>query len=243
MAHERGFRVLSWNIHHGVGIDGRYDLDRVIREIEAAEPDVICLQEVDDRFADRTEGDAQPEGMADRLGMDYAIAHALPSRLDTEGGYGNVVLVDSAIETADTVALGPEPDDGGEPRALLATTLVIDATSVRVWCTHLDHAAAEHRAAQISVLERRMRTVGRPAVLAGDLNATAGATELSPLRERLRDPFDDPDDPATFPAPAPERRIDHLLVDPRRIRVTAATVLETAASDHRPVVADLVLTR
>ncbi|MFN5756450.1 MAG: endonuclease/exonuclease/phosphatase family protein, partial [Planctomycetia bacterium] len=41
-------RLLSWNIHKGIGgRDRRYSLARIIDCIEAENPDIICLQEVD----------------------------------------------------------------------------------------------------------------------------------------------------------------------------------------------------
>ncbi|MBI5542970.1 MAG: endonuclease/exonuclease/phosphatase family protein, partial [Deltaproteobacteria bacterium] len=42
----RALRLLTWNIHGGVGSDGRFDLSRTARVIGAAAPDVAALQEV-----------------------------------------------------------------------------------------------------------------------------------------------------------------------------------------------------
>ena len=42
-------RVLSWNIHGGVGPDRRYDLDRVVELAAAHDADVVALQEIDSR--------------------------------------------------------------------------------------------------------------------------------------------------------------------------------------------------
>jgi endonuclease/exonuclease/phosphatase family metal-dependent hydrolase len=38
--------VASYNIHRGVGLDRRYDLDRIAKVIAEIEPDLIGLQEV-----------------------------------------------------------------------------------------------------------------------------------------------------------------------------------------------------
>ena len=40
-------RVLTYNIHHGEGRDGKFDLVRQAEIMKAAKPDVIALQEVD----------------------------------------------------------------------------------------------------------------------------------------------------------------------------------------------------
>ena len=42
-------RVLSWNIHGGMGPDRRYDLARIANLVASHDPDVIALQEVDSR--------------------------------------------------------------------------------------------------------------------------------------------------------------------------------------------------
>lgn len=82
-------RLLTYNIHKGVGSDRRYRLERIIDVIRAQEPDLICLQEVDcnvrrSRFHD------QPALLAHHLD---AKAHLyqlnVPNR---EGGYGNLIL-------------------------------------------------------------------------------------------------------------------------------------------------------
>jgi endonuclease/exonuclease/phosphatase family metal-dependent hydrolase len=82
-------RLLTYNIHKGVGSDRRYRLERIINVIRAEEPDLICLQEVD-RNVRRSRFHDQPALLAEKLG---AAAHLyqlnVPHR---EGGYGNLIL-------------------------------------------------------------------------------------------------------------------------------------------------------
>ena len=55
--------LVSYNIHSGIGTDGRFDLHRVgevLREIDA---DIIALQEVGD-FRGKTSREDQPEHLA-----------------------------------------------------------------------------------------------------------------------------------------------------------------------------------
>nr|MDQ3349090.1 hypothetical protein [Acidobacteriota bacterium] len=42
-----GLRVLHWNLHHGVGTDGRYDINRIASWMARMAPDVITLNEVE----------------------------------------------------------------------------------------------------------------------------------------------------------------------------------------------------
>jgi endonuclease/exonuclease/phosphatase (EEP) superfamily protein YafD len=51
---DRPLRVLTYNIHHGVGEDGVLDLERIARVIADSGADVIGLQEVDRHWSART---------------------------------------------------------------------------------------------------------------------------------------------------------------------------------------------
>src|SRR5687768_38666 len=46
--------VMTFNIHHGVGLDGRLDLARVAAVIRASGAEVIALQEVDRHYGERS---------------------------------------------------------------------------------------------------------------------------------------------------------------------------------------------
>jgi endonuclease/exonuclease/phosphatase family metal-dependent hydrolase len=41
-------RVLSYNIHRAIGVDRRFRPERIARILEAHDPDVVLLQEVDE---------------------------------------------------------------------------------------------------------------------------------------------------------------------------------------------------
>src|SRR3984957_13584498 len=82
-------RLLTYNIHKGVGADRRYRLERVIAVIKAEAPDIICLQEVD-RNVRRSRRDDQPALLADKLGAAVSLYQLNVPR--GEGGYGNLLL-------------------------------------------------------------------------------------------------------------------------------------------------------
>ena len=83
-------RVLSYNIHKGIGgRDRRYRLERIIRVIEDHNPDIVCLQEVD-RHVARSHHDDQPRKLSDAL---RAAEHLYQLNVRVkDGGYGNLVL-------------------------------------------------------------------------------------------------------------------------------------------------------
>lgn len=64
---------MTFNLHHGVGIDGRLDLDRVVALVEATGADVVALQEVDSRLGPRSAFVDQPLWLARRLLLDVAL--------------------------------------------------------------------------------------------------------------------------------------------------------------------------
>jgi endonuclease/exonuclease/phosphatase family metal-dependent hydrolase len=82
-----------------------------------------------------------------------------------------------------------------------------------------------------------------PTLLFGDLNAPPDAPEIQPLLQRLHDAWPVSAGPGlTDPADEPRKRIDYVLAS-SHFRVRSASVPETLASDHRPVVVDLLLRR
>lgn len=83
-------RVLSYNIHKGIGgRDRRYRLERILDVIQAEQPDILCLQEVD-RNVRRSRFDNQPERFADHFQLEHRL-YQLNVHVKT-GGYGNLLL-------------------------------------------------------------------------------------------------------------------------------------------------------
>ena len=81
--------IMSFNIRHGVGMDGKLDLSRIAREISLVQPDVVALQEVD-KGTQRVNGTDTPNALA-RLTDGYT-GYFAPA-MDYDGGkYGNAIL-------------------------------------------------------------------------------------------------------------------------------------------------------
>jgi endonuclease/exonuclease/phosphatase family metal-dependent hydrolase len=83
-------RVLSYNIHKGIGgRDRRYRIERIVDVIEQENPDLICLQEVD-RSCRRSKYHDQPRLLAEYFKPAERLFQ-LNVHLKT-GGYGNLIL-------------------------------------------------------------------------------------------------------------------------------------------------------
>lgn len=234
-------RVLSYNIHHGEGLDRQLDLPRVARVIADVAPDLVALQEVDQRV-DRTGQVDQPAELARLSGMRVIFG----ANLALQGGsYGNAVLARLPIRRHENHRL-PSLDNG-EQRGVLEVTLELPGEfgDVRLWATHLDarSADAERLASAAAINQLGGPNSQVPALLAGDLNAPPTSQVLQQFARvwtnATRQPL------LTSPAAAPRRQIDYVLYAPAsRWRVVEARVLdEPVASDHRPLLVVLDLLR
>jgi endonuclease/exonuclease/phosphatase family metal-dependent hydrolase len=111
---------------------------------------------------------------------------------------------------------------------------------VRFVGIHLYQTEAE-RLAQAIRLEALLDRQEIPTILAGDFNSTPRSEVMSRLGESWAI-VDKGADRLTFPSYAPEREIDFVLVQPSdRFDLAGQRLIdEPVASDHRPVVVDLV---
>jgi len=248
-------RVMTYNIRAGTGSDGVFDLDRTAAAIGAQDPDIVCLQEVDDHWGDRSNFVDEPAALARALGMHafFGAIYDLPPL--TAGApdrrYGVAILsrypivhaVDHEITRLSTQDPNPTPKPApGFPEAVVN----VRGALVHVFCTHLDYRGDPTvRRMQVADTVRIMQAAGGQQLLVGDFNTTWDASELSGLHDYgLIDAWSSTGQPdgAAYPAEAPAVRIDHITVTPG-IAILDPAVPVTLASDHRPVVADLVVTR
>src|SRR3546814_12837658 len=79
-------RLLTWNLHAGIGPDGRFDLDRIVTLVRHHDPDIVALQEIDSRGR----GDDSPFDMlAAALGSHAAEARTITA---PDGYYGHALI-------------------------------------------------------------------------------------------------------------------------------------------------------
>jgi len=239
-ADQRPLTVLSFNIHHGAGLDGVFDLDRVAEEIRRTHPDIVGLQEVDRHFGERSEWTDGPAELAARLGMHVVYGANLdlepPAPGQPRRQYGTAILSRYPIvDWQNTLLPKGNPDE--EQRGLLTAVLDLPGRNVRAMTTHLQHDNADSRLLQAQAVAEAVRAARESVVLTGDLNAPPTEPEITTLTALLADSHAaGHGDGFTYPAEAPTARIDYVLSDGRPLR---STVLPTVASDHRPVQAKI----
>ncbi len=232
-------RVLSYNIHHGEGVDGVLDLPRIARVIRSVDPHVVALQEVDQNV-ERTGTVDQPTELARLTEMEVAFG----ANIELQGGhYGNAILSRLPVVRHTNHRL-PNRDDG-EQRGVLAAELALPGTdeSLRFLATHFDHRRDDReRLASAKAVDMIVSREPRmPTILAGDLNDVPSSRVLGAFSGIWKRANDEP--LATIPVDRPTRQIDYILVRPaERWRVIDVRVLEeSVASDHRAIFAELEL--
>jgi endonuclease/exonuclease/phosphatase family metal-dependent hydrolase len=243
---ERSLRVMTYNIAAGHG-----DLALIEHTIREANADLVALQEVDVHWGERSGFLDQATMLAQRLGMDVRFAHIYQMPAPDPNGppreYGVALLsrhpivswTNHPLTRLSTQEESPTPE---RMPGFMEATVQLQGTTVHVFNTHLDYRPDPAvRKTQIAEMLSIIALANGPTLLFGDLNAPPDAEEIQPLLQRMRDPWRDAKGPGhTYPANAPTRRIDYILVS-EHFRVRDARVLDSVASDHRPVVIELAL--
>jgi endonuclease/exonuclease/phosphatase family metal-dependent hydrolase len=227
-------RILTYNIHHGEGTDGRVELERLAQVMTAARPDIVMLQEVD-RLTMRTGHVDQTAELSRLTGLHGRFC----KQIDYEGGeYGQAIL--SRFPVSDPVVHWLPGNPERERRIAAEIVISVAARELRVVTTHLHHNQADTRREQALKLNELFQASPIPTILAGDLNANPDSPPLAILAEQWLVASSDPPQ-ATYPAPEPKKVLDYVLARPReRFEVVSLEVLpEAVASDHRPVLAVL----
>jgi len=220
------FRLMTYNIHQGYGEGNVPSLAEIAEVIRAEQPDVIVLQEVPRGWMIAAQHDALTY-LAEQLRMSYVFEPTIGE------AFGNAVLSRLPVSDVSYVSFERQPGLLHQPRG----AVLVSVAGVRVVATHLDQYedAGAVREGQVRTLLRAWGGA-RPAVIAGDLNARPGSAELGLIAEAgFRDLVADAGaDQPTFPASAPDRRIDHIWGI--GVTGTQAHTVPSTASDHRAVV-------
>ena len=230
--------VLTYNIYHGEDANGGSNLDAVARIINSLKPDLVALQEVDNKTT-RAKGLDLTAELSKRTGMHGVFGKAM----DYAGGeYGEAVL--SRYPVLDTKN-NPLPHSAkAEPRTALEVQIELPrGAKIAFVGTHLDHLRDQsNRMMQASRIMELYENYDLPIVLAGDLNAVLGSEPMN-LLSRQWSYAAQGDPQPTAPSVRPRRKIDYIMYKPKdRWKVVEVRVIdEKVASDHCPVFSVLEL--
>ena len=220
-------RILTYNIHHAEGLDGKVDYDRIAGIIRQTKADLVALQEVDVQ-TQRTDQLDQAAAIASRLGLHHVFGKAIHFQ---GGEYGLAVLSRWPIKRHKVHALPYRIHQ--EPRIALETHVDPDngLPEICLIDTHLCHLSESTRSEQVQRLQQIIPQNGPAQVLlAGDFNARPGSAPMEWLwKNGWKDLLGD------------HQGIDYLLApDSSHWKVRSARIVNApVASDHMPVLVEL----
>jgi endonuclease/exonuclease/phosphatase family metal-dependent hydrolase len=235
-------RILSYNIHKGIGSrDRRYRFGRILAVIEAENPDIVCLQEVD-RNVRRSRYHDQPQLLADYFGNLERI-YQLNVRL-REGGYGNLVLSRWPFKSHHHISIRHEER---KPRGAQLAVIQTPEGPLHIVHWHLGLAERERRWQVRHVIGHHLFRAAEnlPTLIIGDSNdwrnrlaevifEPNGFQQVTAPISRFR----------TFPSYLAMGSLDKAFVRGgirvRHVRVVRNKLAKNA-SDHLPLVVDFDL--
>jgi len=229
-------KIMTFNIHCGVGALGRVDLAAIAEEIRSSGTDIVALQEV-------TRGWVINGGidtllwLADYLNMHYVFTGY------NDSSWGIAILSKTPIEVGSVEDL---PSEGIliNRKVLEAHFLMADGSTLNVLNTHFHHLEEDPEIRDLqarSLLE--IWNGRRSAVILGDLNSQPDSAQIRRITYTdLVDTEDESWSPGqvlnTYPALAPKERIDYVFLS-ADLAALSSRILPSLASDHFGVLAEI----
>jgi len=246
-AASRTLRVMTYNVHGCVGMDGHLSPSRVARVIAQYAPHIVAMQELDVGRR-RSGGLDQAQLIAGYLNMDH---HFHPTLRIEEESFGDAVLSAYPLKLVKRQSLIRHPRFAFlEPRGALWVEVEFNGRAVQLINTHLGLMRQERILHTEELLGEAWLGDSRcrePVVLCGDFNALPGSGVVRRFQSRLRD-IGDPETQkrlrlkGTWFGRYPVIRLDHIFVSPA-CRIVSVDVcdsyLSRIASDHRPLLVEI----
>lgn len=234
----RDLRLVTYNVAHGW-----IDIEGVRKVIWSADADLVCLQE---SAVDPKEIESSTRVLARRLGYKYFVQESFngimsryPLRLehviDVPTKWGKKKFPEVVVST-------PK----GEIRVICVH---LEPSWIAGWPPDLSHWNAVlskvvvDRRTQAEMILQRVRTSKEPVVVAGDFNGPAYTEVPSRFRQEMSDSFAAVGAGCgmTLLPKLPYQRIDFAFV--RGLTPTYSEVIDSRASDHRPVLFEFIFPR
>lgn len=245
-------RIATYNIHRAIGLDRRFQPERIERILRDHDPDIVLLQEVDEGAPRSREQDMARELAVALDYPHYAAGHNVSLR---KGRYGNATLSRYPIvrERNIDLTIGNLKRRGCQHTAIEIAQSGNAPFRLEVFNLHLGLATLERqRQAGLLLRSKEFGEVDQrcACIVGGDFNDWLSrlralfvegmglrcATDLESL-SRTRSL-------KTFPSFAPRGGLDRLYYR-GRLRLVSVEVcrhqLARVASDHLPVIADFEL--
>lgn len=230
-------RVATFNVHAGIGRDGCRDYARISAVIAELGADVVALQEVSKEW----DTEECHDGFAELEAAFDGVAVEAPALVGENALFGNMLLSRWPIRETDVVSLAlPER----EPRNAIHAGIETPFGPVRVITAHFGLQARERSAQARIVVDMIQRETVHPVIVAGDLNDWWPGSGIVRRLNRALGARGWPRGPRSFPSGRPLMSLDRILCRPAgsiQRAIAHRSDRARAASDHLPIVADILL--
>ncbi|NMA95368.1 MAG: hypothetical protein GX974_04940 [Clostridiales bacterium] len=228
-------KVISYNIHSGVGLDEKLDLDRIADLIAKEDADLIGLNEVNNCNL-RSKGVEQGKYIADSLGYHYIFGKAIDYQ---DGEYGNAFMSRYPIISSKNHSLPIYGLTTREPRGMLECDVDVEGKIIKIFITHLATNRKE-RKFSIDYIAHIFQNLTQRSILLGDFNTSYSGEyeDLFPILDNFKDTAVElgiADEMMTAYSTAPFKKIDYIFVS-NDIDAISTYTISSPASDHLPVI-------
>jgi endonuclease/exonuclease/phosphatase family metal-dependent hydrolase len=240
-------RVMTYNVHSCIGMDGKLSPERIARVITRFQPDIVALQELD-MGRERTDGVDQAHVIGETLEM---MVHFHASVHVEEEKYGDAVLSRHPMKLVKAKELPRLPMwPGLEPRGAIWVDVERNGEPIHFLNTHLSLHPWERLLQSNALVGSDWlgsdECTGQR-ILCGDFNATPRSPTCKKISNVLRDSQMEKTGHrprGTFFSRYPISRIDHVYAEPELEPLfvdVPSTHLTRVASDHLPLIVDFKL--
>lgn len=237
--------VLTYNIHHGRGVNKQLNLNRIAEAIEVSGADIIGLNEVDKHFSKRSEFIDQIGWLANQLNMYQAFCPSLSLKFKKTGTvrqYGNALLSRYPIVNEKSYRFNLFPGFT-EGRSLLDSTIQINKEFLKIIVTHLSLNPLLHRK-QTDFIVNEYNRAPLPTIIMGDWNMKPESKEWKKITHDFQDVWTIAGTGTgfTYPSLRPRSRLDYIFAS-HHFRIIGAEIISNIpkSSDHLPLKANLYL--
>lgn len=233
------FSVMTFNIHHGKGINQQLNLDEIANIIKNSQADIIGLNEVDKFFSKRSHFSDQIGWLANELKMNHAFTPAIYIKTKGEREdrqYGNALLTRYPIADKKDHFFNFRRGFV-EGRSMLEAKVQIEHHLVRIYVTHLSiNPFLNYR--QINAIIGQINQTTEPILIMGDWNMSPYSRGWRRMTSLLQDTWitGGKGNGHTYPSHNPKRRLDYIFASDSLLVSEAHVIKEKPEiSDHLAV--------
>jgi endonuclease/exonuclease/phosphatase family metal-dependent hydrolase len=175
-------KVLHWNIHHGVGTDGDYNIDRLASWMARFDPDVISINEAEkNTYWGREDQPARfAQLLTRKTGRTWYAHFAQEFGGGDANGKGNLVLSRFPFTSTGRDLLSWD-------RTMSTVSVVVNGRTITFTSTHLDPDSRSRRLTQAQQILSLANQYAEARIICGDFNAWPDQSSVATMTTRYRD--------------------------------------------------------